>query len=65
MEVGIVVPDWLKNDSSFKGELNINGKKCNWWAKNGYELNNYCSEVGTDLPVRYWESLNGSGPTVA
>lgn len=63
-QIGIVEPNWLKVDSTYKGQLTINGRACNWWTKKGYELNNYCSEVGTDLPVRYWESVKGSAPTI-
>ena len=52
---GIVRPDWLQDNATYKGEQTIAGMDCEGWMKQGGEENYYFAEKSTGQPCLYFE----------
>lgn len=56
---GAINAYWLKDNSTYIGTENMDGKEVTHWTKMGHSLNHYYSTVDKQLPIRYNELKNG------
>jgi len=59
-----LLPDWLAQNSTYRGQVTIDGQSCSWWSKPGAvaDDNWYARADGT--PCAYMEHYRASGANI-